>query len=97
MAPSSVSHHPSPPLPVWWGEPPPPCPRLKVNPDYPSLSTPTLLRAQEGWMMSARVTRPVLGDRMLEFSWFLRALNLGVETVTRYLCRNQTWKFPKLG
>lgn len=50
MAPSSVSHHPPPPLPVWWEEPPPPCPRPKINPDSPPLSTPTLLRAREGWM-----------------------------------------------
>lgn len=24
-------------------------------------------------------------------------LDLGIETMTRYLCRNQTGKFPKLG
>lgn len=48
--------------------------------------------------MFARVTRPVLGDKMLEFSWCSRALNLGLETVTRYqFGRNQTGKFPKLG
>lgn len=50
MAPSSVSHHLPPPLPVWWEEPPLPCPRPKINPDSPPLSTPTLLRAREGWM-----------------------------------------------
>lgn len=42
--------------------------------------------------MFARVTRPGLVDKMFGSSWCCRTLNLEIETVTRYLCRDQ-WEF----
>lgn len=40
---------------------------------------------------------PGLVDKMLGFSWCSGTLNLGIETVTRYFCRDQTGSFFRLG
>ena len=46
-------------------------------------------------MLDIMGTRPVLGDGMLWFSCS-RALNLRLETVLMYLCRDETGSFSRL-